>query len=156
MFFLPLTVAANWFSCKNDDGYSYLNRLSDSTMTSSNTHSTSFSCGASRNHVAFRLSLALLVLVASMMVDTSDAIDLMKLLDQKQRSIKRAGKYLLSFISQSTFFDLNDATTPNFNVDTFVFLLLSLLTMASDGRGFSHWFRQLVIASLASHLIFHQ
>nr|CAG4649706.1 EOG090X0E3B [Scapholeberis mucronata] len=59
-------------------------------MTSSMSHSTSCTV-STRNHVALHLSLAVLV-AASLLVRTTDAIDLMKLLDQKQRSMKRAGE----------------------------------------------------------------
>ena len=48
----------------------------------------------SKTHMALRLSFAVLVATTLLMARTGDAIDLMKLLDQKQqRNIKRAGKF---------------------------------------------------------------
>lgn len=61
----------------------------------------SMSSSTSRNqHLVLRLSVALLMAV-TLLAGTGDAIDLMKLLDQKQqRSIKRAGKsfFFISFL----------------------------------------------------------
>lgn len=43
------------------------------------------------HHLVLRLSVAF-VMAVTLLAGPGDAIDLMKLLDQKQRSIKRAGK----------------------------------------------------------------
>lgn len=51
---------------------------------------------SSRTHLALRLSLALLM-ITTMLAGSGDAIDLMKLLDQKHRSFKRAGMLFFFF-----------------------------------------------------------
>jgi hypothetical protein len=58
--------------------------------------STSSSSLRNRKHfLGLRLSVAaVLVMTTLLMAGSGDAIDLMKLLDQKQRSFKRAGKPL--------------------------------------------------------------
>lgn len=56
-------------------------------------NSSSASAMSSRGHLVFRLSVAF-VMAVTLLARTGDAIDLMKLLEQKQqRNIKRGGIY---------------------------------------------------------------
>jgi hypothetical protein len=52
------------------------------------------SSSTSHHFVGLRLSvLAVLVMTTMLLAGSGDAIDLMKLLEQKQRNFKRAGKF---------------------------------------------------------------